>query len=490
MRKIVLFVILMFIIIFLSAQDFAEFDTVIEIDTEQSIAVGLEKLLFPIVGESIVLVDLKLKYPDYNFGSLSEDDKSIEKKEIQKKKLEILKKRRMGSDNDRVQVLSKIVTIYLDESVEESVIDNVEKIVSERLKLDFTNGDNLLINNSMSFIPKEIEIIDIPEIITSDSVTTDNVIQGSTSSGNLKIWMLVLVAVILGVVLLILNSTFRKGIRHITDSIAMINRGNTGNTIQVKSNPSMTGTLSSSSILEESYRNPLQISMLESKDEERIEFPTFTFLENLTNNEFFDLLESEAFGESELSYILSVLSIDYVKNLFINNTNGRVNNLINAIMNETVLPKENIVLLRERIFKSYKKTVEEQVIRTNGKDSLVKFVNNLPEEKARSVFQKIKDINEETAMEIRHSIFLFEDLMDLEDAILRDIIVELDHTMIIEFLSGVNKKVKDKFLVNMSDRMRSMIKDDLKYAAELTESEKTNAIDTTLQMIKTILNYI
>jgi hypothetical protein len=35
-----------------------------------------------------------------------------------------------------------------------------------------------------------------------------------------------------------------------------------------------------------------------------------------------------------------------------------------------------------------------------------------------------------------------------------------------------------------------MIIDDLKYAAELTDKEKQNAVNKTLHMMKTILNYI
>lgn len=487
MRKILLFVIFMFIIIFLSGEESVNFDTVIEMESEQNISAGLEKLLFPIVGESIVLVDLKLKYPEISFGALSSEEKSLEKKKIQKKKLEILKRKTSGSNIEQVQVISKTVTIYLDNSIEQNVIDNVEQIVTDRLKLDFTLGDDLLINTTLSFKPAEIVIEDIPEIIPSDSMTTAIPTQ---DVGSYNIWFIIAAAFILGIILLIINSTFRKGIRHLSDSIALSGRGGAGNPIQVKSNSSLSGTVGSSSFLEDSYRNPLQISILEGNDEERIEFPTFAFLENLTSNEFFDLLESETFAESELSYILSVLSIDFIKELFVRNTNGRVNNLINAMMNETVLPKEKIVVLRDRIFKSYKKTVEEQVIRTNGKASLVKFVNNLPEEKAHSVFDKIKAINNETASEIRPEIFLFEDILRLDDAILRNIIVELDHTLLIEFLSGVEKDVKNKFLVNMSDRMKSMIIDDLKYAAELTDKEKQNAVNKTLHMMKTILNYI
>ena len=161
-------------------------------------------------------------------------------------------------------------------------------------------------------------------------------------------------------------------------------------------------------------------------------------MENLTNDEFFDLMENEKLHDNELSYILSVLSVNFVNRLLINDSNERTNKLVEIMMNETNLPKDKFIELRANVLKGYKKTIDEQIIKTDGKASLIKFINNLPNKKANSVFERICKLNQETATEIRDKIFLFEDIVKLDDPLLKDIIFELDHELLIDFLASAD----------------------------------------------------
>jgi flagellar motor switch protein FliG len=491
MKKILIFICLLSAICVISAIRSENLNTIVELETEQKISERVEKLLFPFVGESVVIIDLDLKYPAFQSYTYKGKNKSYYKDDIQKSKTELLKNKLTNANIDQIQIVNMKVSIYLVKTIKSAKEKFVEQSVTNWLGLDLHKGDELTIYKTLSFTAagrksEKTDEISLPYRNINKTIPFSNDENGIFTS----FWLIVIIGLILSIILILLNFTLRFGIRSLRDSIGQIKTSKAGNPYQIKPGRASSSALHSSAILEESKKNPLGINILEDKKERIKELPDFNFLENLSNDEFFDLIEKEKLHENELSYILSVLSVNFVNRLLINDSNERTNKLVEIMMNETNLPKDKFIKLRANILKGYKKTIDEQIIKTDGKTSLVKFINNLSNKKAYSVFKRICELNQETATEIRDKIFLFEDIVKLDDPLLKDIIFEIDQELLVDFLVSADETIKNKFISNMTDRTASMINEELQFTGAQTDEEKEITINDTLKIIKTILGYI
>jgi len=79
----------------------------------------------------------------------------------------------------------------------------------------------------------------------------------------------------------------------------------------------------------------------------------------------------------------------------------------------------------------------------------------------RSVLESIEAIDPELAKEIKDQMFLFEDILELDDRTMQTIVSNLDKQDMVTGLKGVDEKIKEKFLSNMSTRAKDILIDDL-----------------------------
>jgi len=79
----------------------------------------------------------------------------------------------------------------------------------------------------------------------------------------------------------------------------------------------------------------------------------------------------------------------------------------------------------------------------------------------RNVINSIEKIDSELAQEIKDQMFLFEDILELEDRTVQAIVAKLDKQDMVVGLKGISENLKNKFLNNMSDRAREILVDDM-----------------------------
>ncbi len=490
MKKILILLCLFIAISLLTAMESENMNTVIELETEQKISERIEKLLFSFVGKSVVIVDLDLKYPVFRSNAYKGDSKSYYKDDIQKIKYELLKNKIANGHIDQIQIVNMKVTVYLMKSIKSDKVKFVEANVKDWLGLDLKKGDELIINKTLSssaVLEKSSKTNDTSLPNTNNNVRSYTDLEGGIS---LNIWLIIIIGLVLSIILILLIITIRFGIRSLRDSISQMKESKASSSFQIKPERASSSARNSTAILNESKTNPLGINILEDKKEKTKKLPDFKFLENLTNDEFFDLIEKQGLQKNELSYILSVLSVDFINRLLVNDSNKRTNKLVEVMMVETHLQKEKLIELREKIVGIYEKAIDEQIVKIDGKASLVKFINNLPYKKANTIFDRVNELNKKTAEEIRDKVFLFEDIVKLDDAIMKDLIFEIDHEILIHFLASVDKHIVTKFISNMTDRTAAIINEELQLENTQTNEEREIAIDGSLMIIKTILGYI
>jgi flagellar motor switch protein FliG len=96
-----------------------------------------------------------------------------------------------------------------------------------------------------------------------------------------------------------------------------------------------------------------------------------------------------------------------------------------------------------------------------GVDAAAQILNNLSGNLEASVSSHIREIDPELAQTIQDKMFVFENLLDLDDRAIQLLLREIQSETLVVALKGTSEPLKDKIFKNMSQRAAEMLRDDL-----------------------------
>jgi flagellar motor switch protein FliG len=88
-------------------------------------------------------------------------------------------------------------------------------------------------------------------------------------------------------------------------------------------------------------------------------------------------------------------------------------------------------------------------------------MNQLDQKTETSILERIETEREELAEEIRQSMFVFEDLIHLDDRSIRTLLKEISNDELILSLKTASEALADKIFSNVSQRASQMMKEDM-----------------------------
>ncbi|MFK8043155.1 flagellar motor switch protein FliG [Congregibacter sp.] len=109
----------------------------------------------------------------------------------------------------------------------------------------------------------------------------------------------------------------------------------------------------------------------------------------------------------------------------------------------------------------------------NGLNSAAAIMNNVDADMEVSVMEALRESDADTTDKIAELMFVFDDLMDLDDRGMQRLIREISVDTLVVALKGVDDQLQEKFFGNMSSRAADMLREDLeaKGPMKLTEVE-------------------
>jgi flagellar motor switch protein FliG len=119
-----------------------------------------------------------------------------------------------------------------------------------------------------------------------------------------------------------------------------------------------------------------------------------------------------------------------------------------------------------------------------GVSAIADILNESDIATERRVLENIAEVDSELADEIKQQMFLFEDIMDVENRTLQEIISKLDKHDMIMGLKGVGEKLKQKFIDNMSERAGEILLDDLEALGPVHVSQVEEAQRNIIRIIQ------
>ena len=107
-------------------------------------------------------------------------------------------------------------------------------------------------------------------------------------------------------------------------------------------------------------------------------------------------------------------------------------------------------------------------------DAAAEILNFLPSAQSTQIMEGMKDQNSELAQAIMDEMFVFEDLLSVDDRGIQTVLREVQSESLIIALKGASQELRDKIFKNMSTRAADMLREDLeaKGPVKLSEVEK------------------
>ena len=98
-----------------------------------------------------------------------------------------------------------------------------------------------------------------------------------------------------------------------------------------------------------------------------------------------------------------------------------------------------------------------------GVDHVVEILNNVDRGTEKHIMETLEIEDPELADEIRKKMFVFEDILLLDDRAIQRVLRDVDNNDLSISLKGSNEEVQNAIFNNMSKRLATMIKEDMEF---------------------------
>ncbi|EST13072.1 flagellar motor switch protein FliG [Sporolactobacillus laevolacticus] len=144
---------------------------------------------------------------------------------------------------------------------------------------------------------------------------------------------------------------------------------------------------------------------------------------------------------------------------------------------ETISQVERI--LEKKISSS---SVNEDYTQTGGITSIVSVLNGVDRTTERNILEKLEKHDPDLAEEIKKRMFVFEDIIVLDDRAIQRVIRESENEDLILAMRTASDEVKDLLFHNMSERMAASFKEEMEYMGPVrlhdVEEAQTRIVNT------------
>jgi len=126
-------------------------------------------------------------------------------------------------------------------------------------------------------------------------------------------------------------------------------------------------------------------------------------------------------------------------------------------------------------------------VEIGGVRYVAEIFNRLGQKAAKSTIKYIEQVNNELAEEIKEKMFTFEDIGKLDNNSIREILKEVDKNSLMVALKGSPEELKQKFLINMSQRAAQAFEEELQFLGPVKVKEVESAQRKVVEVVQRLI---
>ena len=230
------------------------------------------------------------------------------------------------------------------------------------------------------------------------------------------------------------------------------------------------------SVLEKAFGNQTALALLE-KVTKSLKSREFAFLDKADVKSLFSALQNER--PQTMALVLSYVDPDKAAGVIEQLEPRRQIKVVEAIATMESASPTAIKTIEAEMERKFSSIITQANVKVGGIDYVADIMNNLDRSSEKSIFDGLSVHNADLADEIRKRMFVFEDIITMDDRSVQRFVRDCDPRDLVLALKTANAEVANKLFVNMSARMAESIRDDL----EVTTNVRMKDVEDAQQRI-------
>ncbi|MBU6196957.1 MAG: flagellar motor switch protein FliG [Cyanobacteria bacterium REEB446] len=121
-----------------------------------------------------------------------------------------------------------------------------------------------------------------------------------------------------------------------------------------------------------------------------------------------------------------------------------------------------------------------------GVDAIAEILNRLDRNIEKKILEDLEIIDQNLAVNIRNLMFVFEDIIKLDDKAMQALMKEIDMKGLPLALKGADDDIRDLFFKNMSEKAATLLKDELEMMGPVMAKDVSAAQTQIVEIIKAL----
>jgi flagellar motor switch protein FliG len=126
----------------------------------------------------------------------------------------------------------------------------------------------------------------------------------------------------------------------------------------------------------------------------------------------------------------------------------------------------------------------EDYTSAGGIDSVVEILNNVDRGTEKTIIEALEEEDPELAEEIKKRMFVFEDIVLLDDRAIQKVMREVDNQELAKALKSVDSEVQEKIFKNMSKRAAQLLREDMDFMGPIRLKDVEEAQQKIVNIIR------
>ena len=229
-------------------------------------------------------------------------------------------------------------------------------------------------------------------------------------------------------------------------------------------------------VLEKAFGNQTAQALLE-KVTKSLKTREFAFLNKADVKSLYSALQNER--PQTMALVLSYVDPDKAAGVIDQLEPRKQLQVVEAIATMESASPAAIKIIEAEMERKFSSIITSSNVKVGGIDYVASIMNNLDRSSEKAIFDGLGAKNADLADEIRKRMFVFEDIVTMDDRSVQRVLRDCDPRDLVLALKTANAEVSNKLFTNMSSRMAESIRDDL----EVTTNVRIKDVEDAQQRI-------
>jgi flagellar motor switch protein FliG len=220
------------------------------------------------------------------------------------------------------------------------------------------------------------------------------------------------------------------------------------------------GVLYAKNVLEKAFGSQLASSYME-RISKAMQTRSFEFIRKANYKNLMMMLQNE--HPQTIAFVLSYASADQSSKIIAEFPKKLQIDVIKRIASLESVSPEIVSIVEAALEKRFSSVVSVDMTEIGGINFVADIMNHVNRTTEKYVFDELSKSDPALSDEIRKLMFVFEDILNLDDATIQTVLRNVDTQDLVVAIKGSNEEIKQLLLNNISSRARENVLSDIEY---------------------------